>query len=74
MNYPSNDTRLIVIGWGTLELMGAVPDILQQVTINSIHHFNKICSNTIRDPTMQFCAGLYEGGKGKILISIHPKI
>jgi secreted trypsin-like serine protease len=65
MQYPSNGTSLVVIGWGRLETAGAVPDILQQVTVNSIGHFDRICSNTIRDPSSQFCAGLYEGGKSK---------
>ena len=65
MNYPSNGTVLVVIGWGTLQFLGDSPDILQQVTIRSINHFDKICSNTIRDPSIHFCAGLYEGGKSK---------
>jgi len=65
MNYPSNGTSLVAIGWGTLESDGMISDILQQVTLNSIHHFDKICANTIRDPSIHFCAGLYEGGKSK---------
>jgi hypothetical protein len=65
MQYPSNGTSLVAIGWGRLETGGSLPDILQQVTVNSIHHFDKICANTIRDPSIQFCTGLYEGGKGK---------
>lgn len=65
INYPSNGTTLVVIGWGNLEFLGDGPDILQQVTIKSISQFDKICTNTIRDPSIHFCAGLYEGGKGK---------
>jgi hypothetical protein len=65
MQYPLNGTSLVVIGWGRLETFGSVPDILQQVTINSISHFDKICANTIYNPSTQFCAGLYEGGKGE---------
>lgn len=64
-NYPSNGTSLVVIGWGDLQYLGDTPDILQQVTIRSIHHFDKICTNAIRDPSVHFCAGLYEGGKSK---------
>jgi len=65
MQYPSNGTNLVVIGWGRLYTSGSLPDILQQVTVNSIHHFDKICANTIFDPSTQLCAGLYEGGKGE---------
>jgi len=65
MQYPSNGTSLVVIGWGQLETYGEIPDILQQVTVRSIHHFDKICANSIHDPSVQFCAGLYEGGKGE---------
>ncbi len=65
MQYPLNGTSLVVIGWGRLASYGLVPAILQQVTINSISHFDRICSVLIRDPSSQFCAGLYEGGKGK---------
>jgi len=65
MQYPLNGTSLVVIGWGRLSTSGDVPDILQQVTVNSIHHFDKICANSIHDPSVQFCAGLYEGGKGE---------
>lgn len=65
MQYPSNGTNLVVIGWGRLVFRGLVPNTLQQVTINSINHFDKICANTIRDPSTQFCAGLHEGGKGE---------
>jgi hypothetical protein len=65
MQYPLNGTKLVTIGWGSLETFGIDPDILQQVTVSSIHHFDKICANTIRDPSIQFCAGLYQGGKGE---------
>jgi secreted trypsin-like serine protease len=65
MQYPLNGTSLVVIGWGRLSTSGPVPDILQQVTVNSIHHFDKICANSIRDPSIQFCAGLYEGAKSE---------
>ena len=65
VHYPSNGTSLVVIGWGTLQWFGENPDILQQVTIKSINHLDKICANTIRDPSIHFCAGLYEGGKSK---------
>lgn len=65
MQYPLNGTSLVVIGWGRLSTTGSVPDILQQVTLNSIHHLDKICAISIHDPSVHFCAGLYEGGKGE---------
>jgi hypothetical protein len=65
MQYPSNGTSLVVIGWGRLETGGSRPDVLQQVIVNSIHHFDRICSTSILDPSIQFCAGVYEGGKGE---------
>ena len=65
VKYPLNSTSLVVIGWGNLRTGGSSPDILQQVTVHSIHHLDRECSNTIRDPSIHFCAALYEGGKGK---------
>ena len=65
MQYPSNGTKLVVIGWGQLGTDDPISEILQQLTVNSIHHFDKICTNSIFDPLTQFCAGLYEGGKSK---------
>jgi secreted trypsin-like serine protease len=66
MQYPSNGTSLVAIGWGALETTGSSPpDILQQVTLYSMHHFDSICATSLHDPSVQFCAGLYEGGKGK---------
>ena len=65
MQYPSNGTNLVVIGWGRLDTDGPIPEILQQVRVNAISHIDRICSILIRDPSSQFCAGLYEGGKGE---------
>jgi secreted trypsin-like serine protease len=65
MQYPSNGTNVIAIGWGDTSYGGDAPDILQQVTITSIHSRHKICASTMYNPLTQFCAGLYEGGKSK---------
>jgi secreted trypsin-like serine protease len=65
MQYPLKGTELVTIGWGRLNTSGAYPDILQQVTVSAMHHFDKVCANSIHDPSIHFCAGLYEGGKGE---------
>ena len=65
LQYPLNGTNLVAIGWGRLRTNGDMPDVLQQVSVNLIHHFDSICANMISDPTTHFCVGLYEGGKGK---------
>lgn len=64
MEYPSNGTQLIIIGWGASEWFGSATEVLQQVTVQAIHHFDKICSKSIRNPAVHFCAGLYQGRKG----------
>ena len=64
MQYPLNGTSLVVIGWGALETSGFSPDILQQATLHSMHHFDTACANTIRNPAIQFCAGFYQDQKG----------
>jgi len=65
MEYPLNGTRLVIIGWGASQWFGSSTEILQQVTVQAIHHFDRKCSKTIRNPAMHLCAGLYQGGKGK---------
>ena len=65
MQYPSNGTNVIAIGWGSTIYGGDAPEILQQVTITSIDSRHKICASTMYNPFTQFCAGLYEGGKSK---------
>lgn len=65
--YPSNGTRLVVIGWGTLYSFGPSPEILQQVQVFTIDNEEEICNNSIQNPEIQFCAGLFEGGKGKCI-------
>ncbi|UJR25836.1 hypothetical protein I4U23_007186 [Adineta vaga] len=62
--YPKNGTRLVVIGWGVL-LPGTmyVPEILQQAQVFTIDNQDPICDNLIQASELQFCAGLYQGGK-----------
>lgn len=71
LNYPLNGTRLAVIGWGAIEEgYYYSPDDLQQTEIFVMHKNDQICDRTIRDKARQFCAGLYEGGKGSYLFGI----
>ncbi|CAF4135531.1 unnamed protein product [Rotaria sp. Silwood2] len=64
--YPKNGTHLAVIGWGTMkEESSQSPDHLQQVQIYVIDNHHSACNGSINDINMQFCAGLYEGGKGE---------
>jgi secreted trypsin-like serine protease len=62
--YPSNGTRLVVIGWGTIE-----PDILQQTEVYAIDTDYPTCSNLINDTQKQFCAGAYQGILKKRIVS-----
>ncbi|CAF1295217.1 unnamed protein product [Adineta steineri] len=57
LNYPKNGTRLVVIGWGSINYEQSSPDTLQQVTINFKHHFDKKCNAMIYNPYIHFCAG-----------------
>ncbi|CAF0974550.1 unnamed protein product [Adineta steineri] len=57
MNYPTNGTRLVVTGWGSINYEQSSPDTLQQVTINFKHHFDKKCNAMIYNPYIHFCAG-----------------
>ncbi|CAF2792753.1 unnamed protein product [Rotaria sp. Silwood2] len=63
--YPINGTRLVIIGWGTIEHEPYVePDILQQLEIFAIDNNNSMCSNLINDVQSQFCAGVFRERKG----------
>ncbi|CAF4865195.1 unnamed protein product [Rotaria sp. Silwood1] len=64
--YPKNGTHLAVIGWGiTKQGSSQLPDYLQQTQVYVIDNHHPTCSDSINDINMQFCAGLYEGGKGQ---------
>ena len=65
--YPANGTRLAIIGWGVLRFGTlAVPQVLQQAEIVTMDNGDDVCVSTINDVELQFCAGLYEGGKGQL--------
>ncbi|CAF1186569.1 unnamed protein product, partial [Adineta steineri] len=62
--YIKNNTRLAVIGWGTMGSGVALdPIILQQAEVFAIDNNDPICTQTMNDSEIQFCAGLREGGK-----------
>lgn len=68
--YPPNESTLVAVGWGTL-YSGATssPNSLQQVTIHEVPTDHQICSPSLHYPDLQFCAGIYGGGKGNIMFS-----
>ncbi|CAF0751091.1 unnamed protein product [Adineta steineri] len=62
--YIKNGTRLAVIGWGTMGSgVSLDPKILQQAEVFAIDNNDPICTQTMNDSEIQFCAGLREGGK-----------
>jgi secreted trypsin-like serine protease len=64
--YPKNGTRLVVIGWGTMRPGSFVlSEYLKQIQIYAIDNQDQICKDAITDSELQFCAGLYNGEKGK---------
>jgi secreted trypsin-like serine protease len=64
--HPENGTRLAVIGWGVLRHgVMLLPNILQQAQIFTIDNHDSTCLNSINNTEIQFCAGLFQGGKGQ---------
>ena len=76
--YPSNNTRLIVAGWGAIEHMNSkLPIILQQAQIYLIDNDDPTCKNITFNAQSQLCAALHEGGKSEcdtFLIIIHISV
>jgi secreted trypsin-like serine protease len=67
-DYPVVDSPLVGIGWGILRFGDqTVPyDLhLQQVTLNAMSANHRMCTPTLRDARVQFCAAVINGGKGK---------
>jgi hypothetical protein len=63
--HPMSGTRLSVIGWGTVQSGDrSLPEILQQAQVFTIDNEEPSCVNSINNTELQFCAGLFEGGKG----------
>jgi hypothetical protein len=60
-----NGTRLAVIGWGTMRPGSLIlSEYLQQIQVYALDNQDQICKDIISDSELQFCAGLYNGGKG----------
>jgi hypothetical protein len=51
------------IGWGLLQQNGSLSYTLQQVQIPIISYTNRYCSGIVENNSVQFCAGLIQGGK-----------
>ena len=66
VNYPPINTTLVSIGWGrqSADAVG-VPEVLQQVKVFAVDPAYPKCRTAIRNISLQFCAGLYDGIKGK---------
>jgi secreted trypsin-like serine protease len=66
------NSSLVAIGWGVTSENGTtVSNYLQQVTVLAFSSTSSDCLQSgLTNSTLQFCAGVYGGGKGKILICI----
>ncbi len=66
------NSSLVAIGWGvTYENSHTVSNYLQQVTVLAFSSTSSDCLQSgLTNSSLQFCAGIYGGGKGKILICI----
>jgi secreted trypsin-like serine protease len=64
------NSNLVVIGWGvTSESSETVSNYLQQVTVQAFSPTSTDCEQSgIVNTTVQFCAGIEGGGKGKFLL------
>ncbi|CAF1173523.1 unnamed protein product [Rotaria sordida] len=64
LEYPSNDTTVIAIGWGVLSPTEKISsDTLQQVTLKIVANTISICYVLIHNENGQICAGVQGGGK-----------
>lgn len=64
-------TNLIAIGWGVTSVDNpTVSYTLQQVTLQAVASESGYCQRVyVDDPTVQFCAGVAGGGKGKAAVA-----
>ena len=58
---------MVAVGWGRLNDSGSLPTTLQQVTVQTVDYRASTCTPTMVDWTIQFCAGVSGGGKGKFI-------
>jgi trypsin len=65
IQYPPINITVVAIGWGVLSSTDTfASNTLQQVTLKTIASTVNSCRRTIRNETVQFCAGVQGGGKG----------
>ncbi len=63
--YPSPETKLAVIGWGSMNCQNKTDqDLLQQIEVHSTDDLEKNCYILSKHREMQFCAGLNNQDKG----------
>jgi trypsin len=62
--WPSVNTSVVAIGWGTLTFQGQSSSILRQVTVKIVDRQAPTCVPLLRDWRVQLCAGVSGGGKG----------
>ena len=67
---PRNGTHLLIIGWGqkSPKPNSEMSQTMQQLTVEVIDPTHGSCADAISDPRIQFCAGLYAGGKGQSIV------
>ena len=63
--YPFVHRPIVAIGWGTTSSRGNASLDLRQVTVNTLPSNHSSCQPVIRNPDIQFCAGVSGGDKGQ---------
>ncbi len=63
--YPASGTRLMVVGWGSMNCENRTEqELLQQMEVYSVNDVEKNCYILNKHREIQFCAGLSEGNPG----------
>jgi hypothetical protein len=52
------------VGWGRLSDGGALPNNLQQVTLQTVDYRAPTCNRSSSERLVQLCAGVPDGAKG----------
>lgn len=66
--YPPSGTAVVAVGWGTLVSGSRTPsETLQQVTLNAIPASQQACRSMVYNRQIQLCAGVQNGGKGRMI-------
>ncbi len=65
IDYPAPETRLMVVGWGSMNCENRTQqELLQQMEVYSVNDLEKNCYILNKHREIQFCAGLSEGNPG----------